>query len=79
MDAIQQSWNLAEMKGMVDRGNGMPGPDKQARGPQDPNLMDNLYSILTLSLVFFERITRPFENQSGEAVLSSAEELTIGS
>jgi hypothetical protein len=77
MNTVQQSWNSVEIKGVVDRGNGMPGFDRQGRGPQDPKLMDNLYSILTLSLIFYERITGPFDSQSEDAVLAAAQELTI--
>jgi len=79
MDTIQQSRDLAEMKGTVDCGNGIPGRDRFSYGPQEPKLMDNLYSILTLSLIFYERITKSLDSQSEDGILSVVPEPGIGS
>jgi hypothetical protein len=79
MDTIQQSRNPAEMKGVIDSGNGIPSLDGFPYGSQESKLMDNLYSILTLSLIFYERIIKPFESERVESVLFAAREPGIES
>lgn len=79
MDTIHQSRNPAETKGAIDGGNGMLSLDGFPYGPQEPKLMDNLYSILTLSLIFYGRIIKPFESEEVENVLFAAREPGIGS
>ena len=79
MDAIRQNPGSVEIKGVIDCGNGIPILDRSSYGPQEPNLMDNLYSILTLSLVFYERITKPFDGRSDEGILVDSRGPGIGS
>jgi len=79
MDTIQQSRNLSEMKGTIDRANGIRGLDRPLGGSLEPKLMDNLYSILSLSLIFYDRITKPFDNKSEDGVLAVAREPGIES
>ncbi|HEY3277389.1 MAG TPA: hypothetical protein VGJ94_12275 [Syntrophorhabdaceae bacterium] len=79
MHTIRQEWNPAEVKGVIDGGNGIPGFETTPHGAQDPLLMNNLYSILTLSLFFYDRITRPFDGREDDRVVSYAQESGIGS
>lgn len=70
MHTFRQGWNSAEVKGVIDRGSGIPA----THGTQDPLLMNNLYSILTLSLFFYDRITRPFDGRQDDRAASYAQE-----
>jgi len=71
MDTTQHTWNSSEIKTLFDCGTGKPGADRPAYGPPEPGLMNNLYSILTLSLIFYERITKPFTDEEGERIVPS--------
>ncbi len=65
MDALHQGQNVPETQWVVDRNNGMPILDRSSYGQPDVKLMDNLHTILTLSLVFFEKIVKPFDDRTG--------------
>ncbi len=71
MDTTQCTWNSSEAKTLPDCGNGKACSDRSFYGPPEPKLMNNLYSILALSLIFYERITRPSGHGTEENTLTS--------
>lgn len=76
MQTIRQSWNPAEKGSMFDPSTGIQGATPMS---QDPKMMNSLYSILTLSLFFYERITRPFEGHHEDEALGFVQGSAFGS
>jgi hypothetical protein len=59
MEMGQQIGELDEMNRAVDQQDSVPTCDGLDNDPSDSNLMNDLHSILTLSLIFYERLVRP--------------------
>jgi hypothetical protein len=61
MNTIQRSYEAGEIQGFTGYTNGVAVLDRQFHGQPDSNMMKNLHAIVSLSLLFFERIVKPFD------------------
>jgi len=73
MNTLHQGQNVPETQWVIDRNNGMPMLDRSSYGRPDVELMDNLHAILTLSLIFFEKIVKPFDDRTGMSTFNQNE------
>lgn len=59
MEMSQQVREIDEVNWVMDHKDCVPVCERPDNGMSDSNLMNNLHSIMTLSLIFFERLVRP--------------------
>ena len=66
MITTNRTQNAGETQWATGAVNGMASAAVAAQHPGEPGLMDNLYKIVSLSLLFFDAIVKPFDRMIEE-------------
>jgi hypothetical protein len=66
MITTQQGQDMREMQWVLATKNGMAASGTLVHDPADNDLKDNLYKIVSLSLLFFDAIVKPFDRMIEE-------------
>jgi hypothetical protein len=66
MITTQQGQDMREMQWVLGTKNGMAASGTLVHDPADNDLKDNLYKIVSLSLLFFDAIVKPFDRMIEE-------------
>jgi hypothetical protein len=66
MITTQQRQDAGETHWAMSATNGMPQERALTQSPEESDSMDNLYKIVSLSLLFFDAIVKPFDRMIEE-------------